>query len=124
MGDGDSDKRCGDRQNPQHHAAMRSVDPLHPQRHQKRKQDGDAYHGDHELRPQRAGRQLAAQHKEQRKRTQPGDRGAQRGQSNRINFRNRDPRRRQRAAEDRHADEAQQQAETLARSRGGHDAIG
>ena len=32
----------------------------------------------------------------------------------RIDRRNRDPRRRQRAAEDRHADEAQQQTETFA----------
>ena len=78
----------------------------------------------HELRPQRARRQRAAQHDQQHQRAQPGDRGAQRGQCNRIDCRDREPRRRQRAAEDRHADEAQQQTETFARSRGGHDATG
>ena len=54
----------------------------------------------------------------QRQRAEPGDRGAQRGQRDRIDRRNRDARRRQRAAENRHADKAQQQAEAFARHRG------
>jgi hypothetical protein len=51
-------------------------------------------------------------------------RGADRGQRDRINRRHRKSRRRQRAAEDRHADEAQQQAKAFARGGRGHDARG
>ena len=98
MGDRDCDQRGRDRHDPEHHAAMRGVDGLHAHRHQQRKQDGDADHRDHELRPQRARRQRAAQHDQQHQRTQPGDHRAQRGQCNRINGGNREPRRRQRAA--------------------------
>ena len=48
------------------------------ERHQERKQHGDAQHRDHELRPQRARRQRPAQHQQQRQRAQAGDYGTQR----------------------------------------------
>ena len=46
MGDGDGHQRGRDRQDAEHHAAMRGVDRLHAHRHQQRKQDADAEHGD------------------------------------------------------------------------------
>ena len=46
MGDHDRDQGGRDRHDPEHHAAMRGIDGLHPHRHQERKQDGDAEHRD------------------------------------------------------------------------------
>ncbi len=115
MGDGDCDQRGGDRQDAEHHAAMRSVDRLHAERHQQRKQDADANHRDHELSPQRARRKRPAQHNKKHQRTQAGDCRAHRGQRDRINGGNRKPCRRQGAAENHHADKTQQQTEAFAR---------
>ena len=71
MGDGDCHQRGRDRQDAEHHAAMRSVDRLHTERHQQRKKDADANHCDHELFPQRARRKWPAQHKKQHQEHRP-----------------------------------------------------
>ena len=60
MGDHHGHQSGRDRHDSEHHAAMRGIDGLDPQRHQERKQDDDAEHRDHELRPQRASAATAA----------------------------------------------------------------
>jgi hypothetical protein len=115
MGDENGDKGGGDRERAHHHAAMRGIDGLNRNRHQERKQDADAERGDRELKPQPARRKRPPQHDQQRERTEPGDRASERGHGKRIDCRDRDACRRQRAAEDRHADEAEQEAEMRAR---------
>jgi hypothetical protein len=51
VGDRDRDQRGCDRQNPEHHAAMRGIDSSHRERHQEWKQHSHAQHHDRQLSP-------------------------------------------------------------------------
>lgn len=113
--DEDGDQRSGNRERSHHHAAVRSIDGRNRQRHHERKHDARAEHRDNELKPQLARWKRPAQHDQERQRGEPGNRGAQRGQHDRVDCRHGDARRRQRTSEDDHADEAQQQTQPLAR---------
>ena len=116
MGDGDGDQRGGDRQHAQHHAAMRSIDPsaspsdIRSGNRMATQSIAIASCG-HSARGGSGRRSTISSTSEH----SPAIAVRSAGQCNRIDSRDRDPRRRQRAAEDRHADKAQQQTETFAR---------